>query len=51
MYGNWLNWWRRIGTMGKPRYFIAVFGEPQPDKGMVESGVYAPDPKYAPFLT
>ncbi|HLG99483.1 MAG TPA: hypothetical protein VKX49_24455 [Bryobacteraceae bacterium] len=37
--------------MDKPRYFIAVFGAPQPDKDAVESGVYAPDTKYAPFPT
>jgi|SRR5579859_4217574 len=35
--------------MSKPRYFIAVFGDPQPNKDAVDSGVYAPDPKYAPF--
>lgn len=35
--------------MNKPRYFIAVFGDPQPNKDPVDSGVYTPDPKYAPF--
>jgi len=35
-----------------PRYFVAIFGNPQPpDKSLVESGVYDPDPKYAPFPT
>src|SRR5229473_5447407 len=33
--------------MDKPRYFIAVFGDPRPDKDSVESGVYTPDPKHA----
>lgn len=32
-----------------PKYFVAVFGEPEPGKDTVESGVYTPDPKYAPF--
>jgi hypothetical protein len=33
------------------RYFVAVFGDPgnPPDKDLVESGRYIPDPKYAPF--
>jgi hypothetical protein len=35
--------------MNRPRYLVAVFGDPQPDKDAVDSGVYAPDPKYAPF--
>jgi hypothetical protein len=33
-----------------PRYFVAVFGDPQPPhKDVVESGVYYPNAKYAPF--
>jgi hypothetical protein len=32
-----------------PRYFIAVFGQPEPGKKAVESGIYTPDPRYAPF--
>jgi hypothetical protein len=35
-----------------PRYFVAIFGDPQaPDKSLVESGKYDPDPRYAPFPT
>ena len=38
--------------MTSPRYFIAVFGDPHPpNKALVESGEYDPDPKYAPFPT
>lgn len=34
-----------------PKYFISVLGDPKPPhKDTVESGVYHPDPKYAPFL-
>jgi hypothetical protein len=38
-------------TPGETRYFVAVFGDPgnPPDKDLVESGRYIPDPKYAPF--
>jgi len=33
-----------------PQYFVAVFGDPQPPhKDVVESGVYHPNPKHAPF--
>jgi hypothetical protein len=32
----------------KPRYFVAVFGNPGVDKDKIESGQYDPDPKYAP---
>jgi hypothetical protein len=33
-----------------PRYFIAVFGAPQPpQKDLVESGLYHPATKFAPF--
>ena len=35
--------------MNKPRYFISVFGNPQPGKDAVESGIYHPSPKDAPF--
>lgn len=35
--------------MNQPKYFVAVFGDPQPDKDAVDSGVYTPDAKYAPF--
>ena len=36
--------------MSHPRYFIAVFGEPsEPRKSLVDSGVYGPNPNYAPF--
>jgi hypothetical protein len=36
--------------MKRLKYFVAVFGDPQPpQKTAVESGEYAPDPKYAPF--
>jgi hypothetical protein len=33
-----------------PRYFVAVFGDPQPpNKDLVESGIYHPNSQYAPF--
>jgi hypothetical protein len=36
--------------MSSPRYFLAVFGDPQPpSKDTVESGIYHPHPKFAPF--
>jgi len=36
--------------MNAPKYYVAVFGDPKPpDKDMIESGVYHPDPKFAPF--
>jgi hypothetical protein len=37
--------------MNEPKYFVAVFGDPgnPPEKDLVESGRYIPDPKYAPF--
>ena len=35
--------------MDKPRYFIAVFGDPQADKMPVESGVYTAGPGYPSF--
>lgn len=35
--------------MSGPQYFVAVFGDPQPGKDAVESGIYTPDSKYAPF--
>jgi hypothetical protein len=36
--------------MSSPRYFFAVFGDPMPpSKDTVESGIYHPHPKYAPF--
>jgi len=38
--------------MNSPMYFVAVFGDPQqPNKSLVESGEYNPDPQYAPFPT
>ena len=34
------------------KYFVAVFGDPQPpNKSLVGSGQYDPDPRYAPFPT
>ncbi|MCI0561663.1 MAG: hypothetical protein MN733_24505 [Nitrososphaera sp.] len=36
--------------MAGPRYFFAMFGEPDPpDKDTIESGVYHPDARLAPF--
>lgn len=35
--------------MRKPHYFVAVFGDPRPDKDPVESGVYTAGPGYPPF--
>ena len=35
--------------MNHPSYFVAVFGDPGPNKDAVESGVYMADSKYAPF--
>jgi hypothetical protein len=35
--------------MNKPRYFVAVFGDPSPDKDPVESGVYTAGPGYPLF--
>src|ERR1035438_8327465 len=36
--------------MNTPKCFVAVFGDPQqPNKSLVESGEYDPDPRYAPF--
>ncbi len=38
--------------MNTPKCYVAVFGDPQqPNKSLVESGEYDPDPKYAPFPT
>lgn len=38
--------------MSSPKYFLAVFGDPTPpEKDTVESGIYHPDPRYAPFPT
>jgi hypothetical protein len=38
--------------MNAPKYYLAVFGDPKPpDKDTIESGVYHPDPKFAPFPT
>lgn len=38
--------------MNNPRYFVAVFGDPEPEgKNVVDSGIYDPDPRYAPFPT
>ncbi len=37
--------------MGKPHYFIAVFGPLEEDKKTVESGVYKPNPKHPPTAT
>ena len=38
--------------MNVPKYYIAVFGDPRPPaKDTIESGVYHPDPKFAPFPT
>lgn len=36
---------------GNPKYFLSVLGAPQPpEKDLVESGVYHPEPKYTLFL-
>jgi len=36
--------------MRSPRYLFATFGDPAPpEKDRVESGIYHPDPKTAPF--
>lgn len=36
--------------MNSPKCFVAIFGDPQqPNKSLVESGEYDPDPRYAPF--
>jgi hypothetical protein len=36
--------------MSSPRYFFAVFGNPKPpSKDTVESGIYHPHPRFAPF--
>ncbi len=36
--------------MNAPHYFFAIFGEPAPPKkDRIESGVYHPDPRRAPF--
>jgi len=38
--------------MTPPNYFFALFGDPRPpEKDTVESGIYHPDPKFAPFPT
>ena len=38
--------------MNNPKYFLAVFGDPRPpEKDVVESGLYHPDPNFAPFPT
>jgi hypothetical protein len=35
--------------MEKPRYFVAVFGDPEPDKDPVDSGSYSADAGYPAF--
>jgi len=35
--------------MHKAKYFVAVFGDPRVNKEPVESGIYTPDPHYAPL--
>ncbi len=38
--------------MNAPKYYIAVFGDPKPpEKDAIESGLYHPDTKFAPFRT
>ena len=38
--------------MNTPKYYLAVFGDPKPpDKDTIDSGIYHPDPKFAPFPT
>lgn len=38
--------------MNTPKYHISVFGDPKPpDKDTVESGIYHPDMRFAPFRT
>jgi hypothetical protein len=38
--------------MKSPNYFLAIFGDPKPpEKDTVESGIYHPDPRHAPFGT
>ena len=36
-------------TSKEPRYFVAVFGDSQPDKDRVESGLYQAGEGYPPF--
>jgi len=39
-------------TVSSPKYFFAMFGDPRPpEKDTIESGIYHPDPKHAPFPT
>ena len=36
--------------MNAPKYYLSVFGDPKPpDKDTIESGIYHPDSKFAPF--
>jgi hypothetical protein len=36
--------------MNAPKYYLFVFGDPKPpDKDTIESGIYHPDSKFAPF--
>jgi len=38
--------------MSSPKYFFTMFGDPTPpEKDTIESGIYHPDPKHAPFPT
>ena len=38
--------------MSSPKYFFAMFGDPKPPaKDTIESGIYHPHPKRAPFPT
>jgi len=36
--------------MNAPKYYLSVFGDPKPpDKDTIESGIYHPNSKFAPF--
>lgn len=38
--------------MNAPKYYVTVFGDPKPPhKDTIESGIYHPDLKFAPFPT
>jgi hypothetical protein len=38
--------------MNAPKYYLSVFGDPKPpDKDTIESGIYHPNSKFAPFPT
>jgi len=38
--------------MNAPKYYLSVFGDPKPpDKDTIESGIYHPNSRFAPFPT